>query len=102
MYRSPNGTIRNIIGGTIFREPIVLNTVPKIVPGWKHPIIMGRHAFGDQVLTCLITYLIKFKYRATDFIAPGPGKFTMTFTPKDESQPPQTWEVYDFKVSFNL
>jgi len=84
MYRSPNGTIRNIIGGTIFREPIVLNTVPRIVPGWKEPIIMGRHAFGDQ-------------YRATDFVAPGPGKFTMTFTPEDRSQNPQTWEIFNFK-----
>ncbi|KAJ9084276.1 Isocitrate dehydrogenase [NADP], mitochondrial precursor (Oxalosuccinate decarboxylase) [Entomophthora muscae] len=84
MYRSPNGTIRNILGGTIFREPIVLETVPKIVPGWKEPIIMGRHAFGDQ-------------YKATDFVAPGPGKFTMTFTPDDPSSAPQTWDVYDFK-----
>ncbi|KAI0244487.1 Isocitrate dehydrogenase [NADP], mitochondrial precursor (Oxalosuccinate decarboxylase) [Massospora cicadina] len=84
MYRSPNGTIRNILGGTIFREPIILESVPKLVPGWKEPIIIGRHAFGDQ-------------YKATDFVAPGPGKFTMTFTPKDASSPPQTWEVYDFK-----
>ncbi|KAI9297164.1 NADP-dependent isocitrate dehydrogenase [Neoconidiobolus thromboides FSU 785] len=84
MYRSPNGTIRNILGGTIFREPIVLNSVPKIVPGWKKPIIIGRHAFGDQ-------------YRATDLIIDEPGKLTMKFTPEDGSKQPTTYEIYDFK-----
>ena len=68
MYRSPNGTIRNILGGTIFREPIVIKNVPRLVPGWTAPIVIARHAFGDQ-------------YRATDFKVPGPGKVTMTFTP---------------------
>src|SRR5271156_1290122 len=68
MYRSPNGTIRNILGGTIFREPIVIKNVPRLVHGWTAPIVIGRHAYGDQ-------------YRATDFKVPGPGKLTMTFTP---------------------
>src|SRR5207245_666659 len=70
MWKSPNGTIRNIVGGTIFREPIICQNVPRLVPGWTAPIVIGRHAFGDQ-------------YRATDFVAPGPGTLTMTFTPKD-------------------
>src|ERR1700677_310462 len=70
MYRSPNGTIRNILGGTIFREPIICNNVPRLVPGWTKPIIIGRHAYGDQ-------------YRATDFIFPGKGTITLTFTGTD-------------------
>jgi isocitrate dehydrogenase len=70
MWRSPNGTIRNIIGGTIFREPIVCKNVPRLVPGWTHPIVIGRHAFGDQ-------------YRATDFVVPGKGKLTIKFTGDD-------------------
>ena len=70
MWKSPNGTIRNILGGTIFREPIVMRNVPRLVPGWTDPIVIGRHAFGDQ-------------YRATDFRVPGPGKLTMTFTGED-------------------
>src|SRR6266567_1090194 len=70
MYRSPNGTIRNILGGTIFREPIVCKNVPRLVPSWTAPIVIGRHAYGDQ-------------YRATDFKVPGAGKVTMTFTPND-------------------
>src|SRR5262249_31581510 len=74
MYRSPNGTIRNIIGGTIFREPIICKNVPRLVPGWTKPIVIGRHAFGDQ-------------YRATDFVVPGAGTLTMTFTPKDGGKP---------------
>ncbi|HVM78651.1 MAG TPA: NADP-dependent isocitrate dehydrogenase [Stellaceae bacterium] len=82
MYRSPNGTIRNILGGTIFREPIVCKNVPRLVPGWTAPIVIGRHAYGDQ-------------YRATDFKVPGPGKLTMTFTPKDGGKP-VTYEVFDF------
>jgi isocitrate dehydrogenase len=82
MWRSPNGTIRNILGGTIFREPIVCKNVPRLVPGWTAPIVIGRHAYGDQ-------------YRATDFVTPGPGKLTMTFTPKGGGKP-QQFEVFDF------
>ncbi|MEV4705815.1 NADP-dependent isocitrate dehydrogenase [Actinoplanes sp. NPDC049316] len=74
MWRSPNGTIRNILGGVVFREPIIMSNVPRLVPGWTKPIIIGRHAHGDQ-------------YKATDFVAPGPGKLTLTFTPEDGSQP---------------
>ncbi|MGN0101787.1 MAG: NADP-dependent isocitrate dehydrogenase, partial [Dietzia sp.] len=74
MYRSPNGTIRNILGGTIFRAPIIISNVPRLVPGWTKPIIVGRHAFGDQ-------------YRATDFKVPGAGTVTLTFTPEDGSEP---------------
>src|SRR6202166_3880237 len=70
MYRSPNGTIRNILGGVIFREPIICTNVPRLVPGWTKPIVIGRHAFGDQ-------------YRATDFVVPGPGKLTVAWTGKD-------------------
>src|ERR671918_2490347 len=82
MYRSPNGTIRNILGGVIFREPIVISNVPRLVPGWTKPIVIGRHAFGDQ-------------YRATDLVVPGEGSLTLTFTPKDGSQPIEL-DVYDF------
>lgn len=74
MWSSPNGTIRNILGGTIFREPIMISNVPRLVPGWKKPIIIGRHAFGDQ-------------YRATNFKVDQPGTVTLTFTPDDESEP---------------
>jgi isocitrate dehydrogenase len=82
MYRSPNGTIRNILGGVIFREPIVISNVPRLVPGWTKPIVIGRHAFGDQ-------------YRATDMVVPGEGKLTLTFTPADGSEPTEL-DVYDF------
>jgi len=82
MYRSPNGTIRNILGGTVFRQPIICQNVPRLVPGWTRPIVIGRHAFGDQ-------------YRATDFVVEGAGKLTMTFTPADGSAP-VTREVFDF------
>ena len=82
MYRSPNGTIRNILGGVIFREPIVIKNVPRLVPSWTKPIVIGRHAFGDQ-------------YRATDMVVPGEGKLTLTFTPADGSEPLEL-EVYDF------
>ena len=82
MYRSPNGTIRNILGGTVFRQPIICQNVPRLVPGWTRPIVIGRHAFGDQ-------------YRATDFVVPGAGKLTMTFTPADGGEP-VTREVFDF------
>jgi isocitrate dehydrogenase len=82
MYRSPNGTIRNILGGVIFREPIVIENVPRLVPGWTKPIVIGRHAFGDQ-------------YRASDMVVPGEGSLTLTFTPKDGSQPVEL-DVYDF------
>src|SRR6478609_4538594 len=74
MWRSPNGTIRNILGGVIFREPIVISNIPRYVPTWTKPIIIGRHAFGDQ-------------YRATDMVIPGEGTLTLTFTPKDGSEP---------------
>ncbi len=82
MYRSPNGTIRNILGGVIFREPIVIANVPRLVPGWTKPIVIGRHAFGDQ-------------YRATDMVVPGEGKLTLTFTPADGGEPIEL-DVYDF------
>jgi len=82
MWKSPNGTIRNILGGTVFREPIIMQNVPRLVPGWTEPIVIGRHAFGDQ-------------YRATDFVVPGPGKLTMTFTPADGGKP-VNYEVFDF------
>ena len=82
MWRSPNGTIRNILGGTIFREPIVCANVPRLVPGWTQPIIIGRHAFGDQ-------------YRATDFRVPGKGKLTITFQPEGGGAP-ISHEVFDF------
>jgi isocitrate dehydrogenase len=82
MYRSPNGTIRNILGGVIFREPIVISNIPRLVPGWTKPIVIGRHAFGDQ-------------YRATDLVVPGPGTLTMTYTPRDGSAPIEL-DVYDF------
>ncbi|HTZ76484.1 MAG TPA: NADP-dependent isocitrate dehydrogenase [Stellaceae bacterium] len=85
MWLSPNGTIRNILGGTIFREPIVCKNVPRLVPGWTAPIVIGRHAYGDQ-------------YRATNFTVPGPGKLTMTFTPKDGGKPIQ-YDVFDFPAS---
>jgi isocitrate dehydrogenase len=83
MYRSPNGTIRNILGGVIFREPIVISNVPRLVAGWTKPIVIGRHAFGDQ-------------YRATDTRIPGDGKLTLSFTPNDSSESPIELEVFDF------
>src|SRR5690606_37957627 len=82
MWRSPNGTIRNIVGGTVFREPIIMKNVPRLVPGWTKPICIGRHAFGDQ-------------YKATDTVIKGKGKLTMSFTPEDGGDT-QTWEVYNF------
>jgi isocitrate dehydrogenase len=82
MYKSPNGTIRNILGGVIFREPIVISNIPRLVPSWSKPIVIGRHAFGDQ-------------YRATDLVVPGEGKLTLTFTPKDGAAPIEL-AVYDF------
>jgi isocitrate dehydrogenase len=85
MYRSPNGTIRNIIGGTIFREPIVCQNVPRLVPGWTQPIVIGRHAYGDQ-------------YRATDFLVPGKGKLTLRFEPEDGGEPIER-EVFNFPDS---
>ena len=83
MWKSPNGTIRNILDGTVFREPIVIKNIPRLVTNWTAPIIVGRHAFGDQ-------------YRATDTVIKGKGKLTMTFTPADGGLP-QVFEVYDFK-----
>ena len=82
MWRSPNGTIRNILGGVIFREPIVISNVPRLVPSWTKPIVIGRHAFGDQ-------------YRATDLVIPGEGTLTMTYTPKNGDEPIEL-DVYDF------
>jgi isocitrate dehydrogenase len=82
MYRSPNGTIRNILGGVIFREPIVISNIPRLVPGWTKPIVIGRHAFGDQ-------------YRATDTKIPGDGRLTLSFTPNDGGDPLEL-EVFDF------
>ncbi len=85
MWRSPNGTIRNILGGTIFRQPIVMANVPRLVPGWTAPIVIGRHAYGDQ-------------YRATDFLVPGPGKLTMTFQPEDGGEA-SSYEIFDFPAA---
>ncbi|HEY0317919.1 MAG TPA: NADP-dependent isocitrate dehydrogenase [Solirubrobacterales bacterium] len=82
MYRSPNGTIRNILGGVIFREPIVISNVPRLVPNWTKPIVIGRHAFGDQ-------------YRATDMVVPGAGTLTLTYAPTDGSEPVEL-NVYEF------
>ncbi|TCS62948.1 NADP-dependent isocitrate dehydrogenase [Varunaivibrio sulfuroxidans] len=82
MWRSPNGTIRNIIGGTVFRKPIICKNVPRLVPGWTKPIVIGRHAFGDQ-------------YRATDFVVPGKGKLTLKFVPEDGGEAIER-EVFDF------
>jgi isocitrate dehydrogenase len=82
MWRSPNGTIRNILGGVVFREPIIMKNVPRLVPGWTKPIIIGRHAHGDQ-------------YKATDFVAPSAGRMTVTFTPADGSEPME-FVVSDF------
>jgi isocitrate dehydrogenase len=85
MWKSPNGTIRNILGGVIFREPIIMKNVPRLVPNWTKPIVIGRHAFGDQ-------------YKATDFKVPGPGTLTMTFTPKDGSKPME-FNIFDFPAA---
>ncbi len=83
MWKSPNGTIRNYLNGTVFREPILCKNIPKLVPGWKEPIVIGRHAFGDQ-------------YRATDFLIDKPGKFEIKFIPENGGQP-QKYEVFNFK-----
>jgi isocitrate dehydrogenase len=85
MWKSPNGTIRNILDGTVFREPIICRNVPRLVPGWTDPIVVGRHAFGDQ-------------YRATDFLVPGKGKLTITFTPEDGGKT-ISHEVFNFPGS---
>jgi isocitrate dehydrogenase len=85
MWKSPNGTIRNILDGTVFREPIICRNVPRLVPGWTDPIVIGRHAFGDQ-------------YRATDFLVPGKGKLTITFSPEGGGAP-ITHEVFNFPGS---
>src|SRR5678815_3108283 len=82
MWKSPNGTIRNILGGVVFREPIICSNVPRLVPGWTKPIVIGRHAHGDQ-------------YKATDFVVPGPGKVTISYTPADGSTPME-FDVADF------
>src|SRR4029079_10578591 len=94
MWKSPNGTIRNILGGVIFREPIIISNIPRLVPGWNKPIIIGRHAFGDQ-------------YRATDFLFQGMGTLTVEFTPEDGSES-QKFEVFQSpgdgiaQVQYNL
>lgn len=85
MWKSPNGTIRNILGGTVFREAIICENIPRLVPGWTKSIVIGRHAYGDQ-------------YRATDFVVPGPGKLELKFTPTDGSQA-QNFNVFDFTES---
>ena len=85
MWKSPNGTVRNILGGVIFREPIIIKNVPRLIPHWTKPIVIGRHAFGDQ-------------YKATDFRVPGAGKLTVTFTPEDGSKPME-FNVFDFPSS---
>ena len=85
MWKSPNGTIRNILGGVIFREPIIISNIPRLVPSWTKPIVIGRHAHGDQ-------------YKATDFVVPGPGKVTMTFQPADGSKPME-FQIADFSGS---
>ena len=81
MWKSPNGTIRNILGGVVFREPIVIENVPRLIPGWTDPIVVGRHAFGDQ-------------YKATDFLVPGPGKLTIKWEGEDGEVIEH--EVFDF------
>ena len=78
------GTIRNILGGTVFREPILCKNIPRLVPGWTEPIILGRHAFGDQ-------------YKATDLVVDGPGRLELVFTPKDGSAEKKSFVVYDFE-----
>ncbi|MGI6637648.1 MAG: NADP-dependent isocitrate dehydrogenase [Desulfobulbus sp.] len=85
MWKSPNGTIRNIIGGTVFRQPIICKNIPRLVPGWNKPIVIGRHAFGDQ-------------YRATDFLVPGPGKLSIIFEPEGGGEPIRH-EVFNFPGS---
>lgn len=82
MWKSPNGTIRNYLNGTVFREPIIIKNIPRYVPGWNKPIIIGRHAYGDQ-------------YRATDFVVDRAGKFEITFTP-DDGTTPKKWEVFRY------
>jgi isocitrate dehydrogenase len=82
MWKSPNGTIRNILGGTVFREPILCKNIPRLVPGWTQPIVIGRHAYGDQ-------------YRATDFVVDGPGKFEIVFTPANGKE--KKYHVFDYK-----
>lgn len=88
-WPSPNGTIRNILNGTVFREPILISNIPKLVPGWQEPIIIGRHAFGDQ-------------YKAQDYVTEGPGKFKMQFIPADNKAEPVDIEVFDFKGKGNF
>lgn len=112
MWKSPNGTIRNILGGTVFREPIICKNIPRLVPGWTQPITIGRHAFGDQVrpvrsysrglngkkgrrLCVNERCCVVIQYRATDFVVDQPGKFKIVFSPADGSTAKE-WVVYDF------
>ena len=86
MWKSPNGTIRNILGGTVFREPIICKNVPRLVPGWVKPIVIGRHAFGDQ-------------YRATDFVVPGKGKLEITWKSSENPSEQLKFTVFEFQNS---
>jgi len=86
MWKSPNGTIRNELDGTVFREPIIIKNIPRLVPGWTQPIVIGRHAFGDQ-------------YRATDYVVKEPGEFILVFKPKDATKKPVEMKAYDFPGS---
>lgn len=112
MWKSPNGTIRNILGGTVFREPILCKNIPRLVPGWTQPITIGRHAFGDQVRNAICEHFSRIQsdkrtpsqiksdvfvsqYRATDFVVDQPGKFKIVFQPADGSKQKE-WEVYNF------
>lgn len=111
MWKSPNGTIRNILGGTVFREPIICKNIPRLVPGWTQPITIGRHAHGDQVWIFFFFFflpsvfcsyscwsaiiLLLLQYKATDFVVSQPGKFKMVFSPADGSKTKE-WEVFDF------
>lgn len=105
MWKSPNGTIRNILGGTVFREPIICKNIPRLVPGWTQAITIGRHAYGDQVsyMTIflgviswiILTLFFSLQYKATDFVVDRPGTFKMVFNPADGT-PAQEWEVFKF------
>lgn len=106
MWKSPNGTIRNILGGTVFREPIICKNIPRLVPGWTQPITIGRHAHGDQVSAAVwgwgrsllpgpVLIHRPTQYKATDFVVNKSGTFKMVFTPKDGSGAKE-WEVFNF------
>lgn len=104
MWKSPNGTIRNILGGTVFREAIICRNIPRLVPGWKKPIVIGRHAYGDQVgvSICLSVCLCHSalccipQYKATDIVVPSPGKVELVYTPSSGGEP-QRYTVFSFQ-----